>query len=433
MGRVAARRRCDLLILPTSLLTNTNGQDCMDTHHNPLPSLTWDIVADAFSLLHPSQQPTALHRSLLDAAYLLSHASYLALLLPNEHFLAVVASKGQSHSQSHQPPLSPEAASLCKDTLQQHFESSQNHSLPNQQLPPSHTTCLPFITPQGPGGLYIERPLSSQPLSTKHTKALCKLLEHAKSSLSIVYTSVNLRQFAHKLHHQQKLESIETLAGGVAHEINNPIQGILGYTELLQVHAPQDEKIQRYTEAIIDETNRVTNTVYALLHFAQNDNNACQLTKVSELIQSAFRLLQTILRHDHIQVAFDIQPKLPPVQCNFNQMQQVIMNLVNNARYALNLRFPRHDEHKKLKVLARETNENTIRITIQDYGTGIPEHIQERIFDPFFTTKERTHSTGLGLSVSHGIIRDHSGSLTVESQINEGTQVHIDLPPYKDT
>jgi signal transduction histidine kinase len=127
----------------------------------------------------------------------------------------------------------------------------------------------------------------------------------------------------------------------------------------------------------------------------------------------------------------DIDEGLPQLKCRSQQIQQVLMNLMTNARDALNERYPEYDSEKRIRIRVRlieKQGKKSIRTTVEDSGTGIRPAIRERIFDPFFTTKSEGVGTGLGLSISYGIVKDHGGELTVESKPGIYTRFHMDLP-----
>jgi signal transduction histidine kinase len=137
------------------------------------------------------------------------------------------------------------------------------------------------------------------------------------------------------------------------------------------------------------------------------------------------------MRKDNVRLFINVPSSLPPLSCRPQQIQQIILNLVTNARDALNSRYPGHHEHKLLEVHAETFTRDDapwLRLTIADRGTGIPEDVRARIFDPFFTTKGRDQGTGLGLAVSHGIAVEHGGELRVESELGVGSRFHLELP-----
>jgi signal transduction histidine kinase len=141
--------------------------------------------------------------------------------------------------------------------------------------------------------------------------------------------------------------------------------------------------------------------------------------------------VQTVIRHDHISLELNVPEELPKLRCRSQQIQQVIMNLMTNARDALNERYPGNYPEKRLRlsaVLIERQGRKLVRTTVEDSGAGISPDIRDRIFDPFFTTKPKDIGTGLGLSISYGIVKDHGGELSVESEQGRYTRFHMDLP-----
>ena len=230
---------------------------------------------------------------------------------------------------------------------------------------------------------------------------------------------------------QQKLESIGTLASGVAHEINNPITGIMNYAQLIQDRLPEDSPLVEFTDDILHETERVATIVSNLLTFARNEKQSHSPAHVADILEAVLSLVRAVIRRDQITLKVGLPEGLPQMKCRSQQIQQVIMNLVTNARDALNERFPGHDPDKVLNLeasLFEKGGRRWIRITVEDHGAGITPEVRERMFDPFFTTKGRNEGTGLGLSISHGIVKEHHGEWTVETEPGRFTRMHVDLP-----
>ncbi|MBE0634999.1 hypothetical protein IH601_03280 [Candidatus Bipolaricaulota bacterium] len=149
------------------------------------------------------------------------------------------------------------------------------------------------------------------------------------------------------------------------------------------------------------------------------------------IIDATLNLIGSNLRKDQIQLTVDVAPGLPLLKCRSQQLQQVLLNLLTNARDALNERYPEFHEDKTLRITVQQLERDGrswIRTVVEDHGNGIAPDIVERIFDPFFSTKPRERGTGLGLSVSYGLVRDHHGQLIVESVPNATTRFIMDLP-----
>ncbi len=276
-----------------------------------------------------------------------------------------------------------------------------------------------------------------------------------------------------QLTQSQKLESIGTLAGGVAHEINNPIMGIMNYAQLIQDGMDEESPLQEYASEIMVETHRVATIVKNLLGFARQDKQSHRSpARMCDIVNGVLSLVGTVTKHDQVALTVDVPEDLPQIRCRSQQIQQVIMNLLTNARDALNKKYPRADKDKIVRISAqlisgighRMADGGTadvgdgisdigteqehkqkqvnfaapspisniryryVRITIEDHGGGIPPKVCERMFDPFFTTKPKDKGTGLGLSISHGIVKDHGGELSVESEPGQWTRFYVDLP-----
>jgi signal transduction histidine kinase len=229
----------------------------------------------------------------------------------------------------------------------------------------------------------------------------------------------------------EKLESIGTLAGGVAQEINNPINGIMNYAQLIQDRLGPDHPATEFAAEIVNETERVSTIVRNLLAFARLEKKGHSPANMGDVLGSTLSLIQAIMHHDNIRLEVETPDGLPKVRCRSQQIQQVLMNLITNARDALNERYPKYDENKVLHIalsLIERDGQKWVRTTVEDHGTGILPEVRERMFDPFYTTKGRDKGTGLGLAISHGIVLDHDGTLLVESEPGSYTRFHIDLP-----
>lgn len=229
----------------------------------------------------------------------------------------------------------------------------------------------------------------------------------------------------------QKMESMGTLASGVAHEINNPIQIVSNYAELIRDDVDPDGPIAQNVDGILQASKRIATIVKNLLAFARQDKEHHALARVSDIVGSTISLFGKVLERDGIIIEVSITDDLPQIVCRSQQIQQVLMNLLTNARDALNTRYPNSHKDKVVRVLAGSLDRDDarwVRVTVENHGESIPTELMQRIFEPFFTTKSREKGTGLGLSVSHGIVKEHSGELTVETEDGGWTRFHMDLP-----
>ncbi len=229
---------------------------------------------------------------------------------------------------------------------------------------------------------------------------------------------------------QQKLESIGILASGVAHEINNPLNVIMNYGQLLLDDPNHPERVKDCATEIVKESERVAAIVRNLLSFARQDKETHSPARIADIVARTLSLVQALLNKDHIAVLCEIPAELPVVRCRSQQIQQVLLNLLTNARDALNERYPKASADKVIRILAsafERDGETWIRLTVENHGSVIPPEVRNKLFDPFFTTKGRDKGTGLGLSISYGIVKEHRGEIWFESERETGTKFHVDL------
>ncbi|MBE7413285.1 MAG: response regulator [Leptospiraceae bacterium] len=235
-----------------------------------------------------------------------------------------------------------------------------------------------------------------------------------------------------QLRQSQKLEAIGSLASGMAHEINNPLMGVINYSQLIRDKMEKDSQLWKYASSIEEEGYRISTIVQNLLSFAHRKNDTKKPEEVKDIIDSALKLTHLLFKKSNIHLEVKIPEGLPKAICRIQEIHQVLLNLFNNSKFALNQKYPTQNEDKILRIEASLITEKEfgpmIRIQVEDHGTGIRPDIIEKIFDPFYTTKPRSEGTGLGLSVSYGIIRDHDGRLLVESEEGKFTRFNIDLP-----
>jgi two-component system NtrC family sensor kinase len=228
-----------------------------------------------------------------------------------------------------------------------------------------------------------------------------------------------MKKINSQLFRSEKLASLGKLAAGVAHEINNPLTGILTNSSLLLEDLPADDPRREDVEVMVHETIRCREIVKRLLDFARQTKPQKRLADINALIDNIILLVrnQTSFRNILIEKKLD---DIPEVLVDPDQIQQVFVNIILNAAEAMT-------KGGVLTVTSAtsRTGESLV-IRIADTGPGISEEVRERIFDPFYTTKE--HGTGLGLSISYGIIEQHGGTISVESCPGKGSTFIIQLP-----
>lgn len=231
----------------------------------------------------------------------------------------------------------------------------------------------------------------------------------------------------------QKLEAIGTLASGVAHEINSPLNVIMNFGDLILDHPDDPPQVKEFAQNIVKESERVALIVRNLLSFSRPESEPQGPVNIGEIVDRTLSLTLSLFNKDHILIENRVTKDLPQVRCRAQQIQQVLMNLLTNSKDALLDRDPDEEKPRTIRIFASVLEAEgelgqRIRLSVQDNGSGIQHDISGRIFDPFFTTKGRSKGTGLGLSISYGIIKENQGAITFESAPGEGTTFHVDLP-----
>jgi two-component system NtrC family sensor kinase len=228
-----------------------------------------------------------------------------------------------------------------------------------------------------------------------------------------------------QLSQAEKMSSIGLLAAGVAHEVNTPLAVISSYTQLLTKHVDGDPKLSDLLDKITRQTFRASEIVNNLLNFSRTSATEFSDVNVNRIIRETLNLLEHQFKLARIKVDADLHHDLPLIHGNSGKLQQVFLNLFMNAKDAM------AGTAGTLRIST--SNGSGVNVTISDTGAGIaPEHIN-KIYDPFFTTKTlpregQSRGTGLGLSVTYGIIQEHAGKIRVESLPGRGTTFHLEFP-----
>jgi signal transduction histidine kinase len=233
-----------------------------------------------------------------------------------------------------------------------------------------------------------------------------------------------------QLAHQNRLDGVGLLAAGVAHEINNPVQGIMNYAELLKKQTIDGQALE-FANEIVQECRQVAAIVKALLSFSRSDDKQLGSVSAREMIEDVVRLMRSSMTAAGIRVKVDVAVDAPEIQVGAQRLKQVIMNLLTNATDALADRDPGRRGDKLVRIVAsREAHRGGTWLVIDaiDNADGIEPAIIERIFDPFFTTKPPGQGTGLGLAISQEIVAACGGQLTCRSSRGEGTTFRVEVP-----
>ena len=238
-----------------------------------------------------------------------------------------------------------------------------------------------------------------------------------------------------QLQQKQKMEAIGTLAGGIAHDFNNILSAILGYAELTLIQTAAGSKNHEYLTKILKSVERAADLVRQILTFSRQTELERKPMLMQPVIKETMKLLRGSLPST-IEIDYDIDPECRPIQANFSQIHQVIMNLCTNAYHAMRQKggklhisltevdLPQDVLDEKPEMAAG----HYVRMSVTDTGDGIAPEYRDRIFEPYFTTKTQGEGTGLGLATVHGIVLNHEGTITFESDIGKGTRFDVYFP-----
>ena len=232
------------------------------------------------------------------------------------------------------------------------------------------------------------------------------------------------RSAENRLVQAAKLAAVGEMAAGIAHELNNPLTSVTGFAELALDDIPEDSETRKDLEIVMREAVRARDVVRRLLDFARQSESERARASLNEVVDDVVALSRHLIRTSGVTLKLDLEKSLPWILVDVNQMKQVLLNLIHNALQAM----PAGGEMIIVTKSASRDGRDWIIVSVCDTGVGIPKLDQARIFEPFYTTKGNQGGTGLGLSVTYGIITDHGGQIDVESQPGSGSKFTVWLP-----
>ncbi|MFH1122897.1 MAG: PAS domain S-box protein [Pseudomonadota bacterium] len=233
-----------------------------------------------------------------------------------------------------------------------------------------------------------------------------------------------LRDTQEQLLQSEKLAAMGRLTSQIAHELNNPLYGIMNTLELLKSEVPPDSRRRKILDMALSETVRLTDLLRKMLSFSKPDEEERQPADINSILDEILLLVRKQLHENSIRTTFSYGNDLKKVYASKNQLRQVFLNMISNARDAM-------PDGGTLSINTMSVGDH-IHIEVSDTGIGIREENLDRIFDAFFTTKDSVRGVGLGLSVCYGFIKEHDGDINVRSKVGEGTTFTITLPVYKE-
>ncbi len=266
---------------------------------------------------------------------------------------------------------------------------------------------------------YIDKPFNNKDYRT----AVRKGAERRRKALATHQAREKLDFVQAQLKQSEKFAVIGQLIAGVVHDLNNSLNSVIGFSDLLMIDDFPPEEKQEYLKNINEGAKLSKNIVQKLLAFARKEDTEKEPVDVNDILESTLDLKRHDFKVDHIKVEKVLEDDMPLTMADFYELQQVFLNIVNNAHHAMKSM----DGHRKLSVKT-ERDPSAVRIHFQDSGVGIPKTDLQRIFEPLFTTKEKGVGTGLGLSVCYDIIREYGGTIYVASESGKGTCFIVELP-----
>ena len=297
------------------------------------------------------------------------------------------------------------------------------------EFPPSKSIFMPLLQNKQPRGVIEILPENSIHLENgsvlSHLKILCTLIsdkiEILKLSSKLAEKESMLERITNQFEMTNKMVSLGELAGSVAHEINNPMTTILGRLQLLIESNSLPDQVQNKMKVIETQANRVSKLIHALLSFARGNNESIdEEININQVINSSLDLTCHNLKINKIEISTNLVDDLPVIYGNPIQLQQVFINLINNAQHAM--------QAKGKLTIGTRLFDAGVCITIKDNGSGIDPKDHGKIFELLYSTKKTSGGTGLGLSICKQIVQKYNGTISVDSQLGQGTKFEIYIP-----
>lgn len=269
-----------------------------------------------------------------------------------------------------------------------------------------------------------EKPNSVEgPFLAEERSLLNALAKDLSTSIERYESKEERKILEQKLRHSDRLATLGELTAGIAHELNEPLGSILGFAQLIESDHADNELLQQDISKIIKASMHAREVIRKLMLFSKYDEKNTSLVNINSIISDGFYLLENRCKKENINIVKVLADHLPTIDANKVQINQVVVNLMVNAIHAM--------PNGGNLILQTNFDNKNLYLVVQDNGSGIPENYIKKIFDPFFTTKEISTSTGLGLSVVHGIVNSLNGKISVESNLGVGSRFELVFPLIK--
>jgi len=231
-----------------------------------------------------------------------------------------------------------------------------------------------------------------------------------------------------------QLAALGEMAAGIAHEINNPVSSIINYGQMIMNKSDAEDRIHQIAALVRKEGNRIARIVDGMLSFSSFNNKNKKPVAIQTIIHASLALVSALLARDSISIEVSVPDTPLLIVAKAHEIEQVLVNLISNARYALNKKYGSKKNEKQIYISAKTAacrSVPLIELSVFDNGTGIPANIIDKVMNPFFTSKPERKRTGLGLSISHGIIENHGGRMEIDSREDEYVKFIISIPAYQ--
>jgi PAS domain S-box-containing protein len=318
-----------------------------------------------------------------------------------------------------------------QDCLQQDIRDLLHLTTPNARpeitMLDGHSSVETELTIETPQGEPRPVAVSFTPLSADGEEVMILSLRDLSLRKKL---EAEREEMQHQLYQASKMASIGELSAGVAHEINNPLNGVINFAQLLKdEEKPRPEFENQMIDGIIDEGQRIAQIVRGLLTFASAQSHELEQVHFADSLKTSIALFGRQFEKEGITLEIELDPDLPLVRAEGSRLRQVVVNMISNAYHALKAKPAESQERKLFRITARRAGHDgkLVRVEFYDNGIGIKREDLNKVFDPFFTTRRETGGTGLGLSVTFGIVRDFGGTINVESEEGKFTRFIIEL------
>ena len=302
------------------------------------------------------------------------------------------------------------------------------------QLVGTAVTAIP-----GRAWLGLLPPAWAEPVGRAVSERTASTLELKVADRSLLFTAIPLtepaaavlvfedqtekRRLQEQLIQSEKMSAIGQLIAGIAHDLNNPLASVVGFSDFLAESGDVPAALTEPLEVIRQEAERAATIVRNLLSFARSREGERDVELISRILESTLALMRNDLMARNVDAVIQLEPDLPSVRVNANQITQVFVNLISNAAQAI----ASANRSGMIRIAARRWLDG-VAVSVGDNGPGIPEDVLPRVFEPFFTTKKEGEGTGLGLSICQGIVKEHGGRITAESRPGGGATFTVELP-----